>query len=788
MQLLRVADALSVVPSGSKLPKGREKASLFLKRQEPELSGDPLEEFNEKALVIQTKIDSLELQCKKSQLQDKETLISLERQLRLVSGQVVANLALQSSAKASAGQDSAQTAKLNRQLVSMTSLCKTQKSQLDASLEMLIADQSKAHELRKLSSKCSNAALTLPAIRASVNSTQPLALLLQHCSDEEAAPVLAAGAALQHEARKLLSAFAKGAFDEAVQRSFADVVPPSVLLAEKGKDWPSKSETPSAAKEKAANSCNVEQGSVNCGKLEGELTTIAQRLEEQRDAAVNNLRRQVEECEAEQQSMRDRITSSDSQRSRSNTELVRLTGIQASLSASRASIVGRLDRQKQDSSKLVATCRASQTDYEAGLAEVIRKRQNAATDIFGEIVAVQDCKVTEWSFSRCSKPCKKDPDEATGYMHATRRISQIAGGEPKGASCPPLSAQIACNDRPCPTDCVVGEWEKWSSCSKACGGGTAKRTRAVTVQAADGGKSCPVTEERKTCNVGSCSDECKLKEWTSWSACSRRCRFSTASASGRQVRTRAIRGHPVAEGGSDPCPPADDELRLQTRSCNQDICPKNITCDASQDILFLLDGSGAAGDDFQNQIKLVSAVVEASSNKVRFGVLSFGKQAQILSRMTSNHKDVTDALVYNPPTGGSRDCGTGMVVGQTLFSDPGGQESTRTAVIILGGSPATWQDTKKAADEMKASGIRLVIGLVDEGEEFTRDQVCALASEPCSANVEAVKSWDQMANEPGRFLAAVCRNLVYPEEEAGFGSGFMASMFGGKSSGNSILG
>jgi len=358
-------------------------------------------------------------------------------------------------------------------------------------------------------------------------------------------------------------------------------------------------------------------------------------------------------------------------------------------------------------------------------------------------------------------PGKKSENDSTGYMQATREVHMAAGLE--GTDCPELSAKLPCNDQPCPRDCAVNEWAKWSTCSKACGGGTTSRTRKVVVQAKDGGKSCPMVESRKSCNVGMCSDECKLKKWTSWSSCSRRCKFSKSSAAGRQQQIREVLGNPIKTGGGSPCPAADDKTRLRSRSCNEEICPTGISCDATQDILFLLDGSGAAGADFDQQRNLVSAIVQNSSKKVRFGVLSYGKEVKILSRITPDRAQLASISAYTPPPGGSRDSGKGAVVGRTLFSDPGvGGGRPKVAVLLLGGAPAGYANAKKAASDLKAANVRVVVGLVDNGNQIARDQACGLASAPCSANVEAVKSWKQMAQEPTRFLAAICSDLVYP--------------------------
>lgn len=715
---------------------------------------------NAEILAIEKKIDDLSLQCKVSKLKDKEAIESLQSQLQKVSGELASNLAQQSAAQTGAEQDKAQTVKLKGQLASTTAMCQTQEKTLNATAEMLLRDQGKADGLRALSSKCGSAVLT--AIHASTSvaeSTLPSPSFLQNCDEEAIAPMLAAGKTLELKARELETPFAREAFREALHR--ASISEFTALIAN-DRSWPSKSKPPSKAKAKTANACKLAKGSVNCGKLKAELDSLAKRLEEQKEAAMTNQRKGVQDCLNKVKQVNDRMKVSDSQYARSSAELVRLTGVKTGLASSRASIVTRLERTKRDAKKFGSTCSAGVDKYQGELDDIHRKRQKAADKVAGKKVAIQDCKVTEWVFKKCSKPCKQHEDDAAGEMEGTREVAQLAGEG--GASCPVLATKLPCNDKPCPINCVVGGWAKWSACSKDCGGGTTSRARKVITQAKDGGKLCPVTEERKSCNVGSCSDECKLHEWTPWSTCSRRCKFSKNSAAGRQRRIREVQGDPVARGGSSSCPAKNDESRLQTRSCNQEICPKGITCDASQDVLFLLDASGEAGaaDVFKHQLDLVAAVAETSSEKVKIGALAYGKKAAIISRITADRMQLA-VLDYTPPEGGSRNVAPGEVLGQTMFSDPGvGGGRPKIAVLLLGGAPSGFAEARKAAKALRAGGVRIVVGLIDDGSQLARDQACSLASKPCSANVEAVQSWEQMAEEPGRFLAGICRDLVYP--------------------------
>jgi hypothetical protein len=725
MQLLSATLALSAIPSGGVLASSLGNAAplgayfraahksigSFLQRADPSTE---LPSFNEQAEAIHKKVDSLELQCKMMQLKDEETLSGLNRELRAVSGQLAGNIALESGAATEAKQERAKSTMLKEQLAKAQSMCQMQQKHLDNSVEALKKSESKAKALRMMGSECGPAALA--AVRASVSpskATGPLASLLQGCGEEEATA------------------------------------------------WPATSKPSSNAKAKTANACSLGKESPNCALLKSQLETMALHLEDKKDEAITNQRKQVEQCLSREKELNVRIITTDSQYARTSAELVRLTGLKAGLAASRASIQQRLDRTTRDVKKSEQTCKDGIREYKGELEDILGKRQAAANLESGRKVIIQDCHVTEWVGSKCSKSCKKNEDDALGSMNFTRSVTHPAGVT--GTACSSLFATLPCGDKPCPVDCAVSEWTEWGACSKACSGGTAKRSRKVTTQMKDGGNACPSIEMRKVCNVGSCSDPCTLKEWTPWSACSRRCKFSKNSAAGRQQRTREVQGNPVQRGGGSSCPAADDKTRLQLRACNKEVCPTGIKCDASQDVLFLLDSSGDPSQDFKEQTALVSRVVKASSQKVRFGVLSYGKEVRILSRITGDRNRLSAMNSYLPPSGGTRNVVKGLVKGRSLFADPGiGAGRPKIAVLLLGGSPASYANAKRASEELRSAGVRVVVGLVDNGNKQARTFACGLASSPCSANVEASKSWQKMAAEPERFLTTICRDLVYP--------------------------
>eukprot|EP00127_Corallochytrium_limacisporum_P007334 Clim_evm21s247 gene=Clim_evmTU21s247 len=119
------------------------------------------------------------------------------------------------------------------------------------------------------------------------------------------------------------------------------------------------------------------------------------------------------------------------------------------------------------------------------------------------------CEVGDWSsYSTCTDPCG-------GYRERTREVT----GFPVSTGCPHLVERIPCNSSVDECNCVYGEWSEFSTCSEPCGPGTHTRTREVE----SGDASCKDQTQRSTCNMGSCSEECVVSEWTGFGECSRTC-------------------------------------------------------------------------------------------------------------------------------------------------------------------------------------------------------------------------------------------------------------------------
>ena len=180
-----------------------------------------------------------------------------------------------------------------------------------------------------------------------------------------------------------------------------------------------------------------------------------------------------------------------------------------------------------------------------------------------------NCILSDWSsWSDCSSSC------GGGTQTRTQSIMQLPANG--GSECPTnLEQRQPCNTDACPvgtisqtakTDCVLTDWSQWSPCTKTCGGGIMRRSRAIIKQASNGGEPCPtILYEEAICNALPCGTElqvsdCQMSAWSDWSECTKSCGGGTKS------RRRTVL-QPAYNGGK-PCGVLSEEVECNTNSCN----------------------------------------------------------------------------------------------------------------------------------------------------------------------------------------------------------------------------
>jgi len=298
-------------------------------------------------------------------------------------------------------------------------------------------------------------------------------------------------------------------------------------------------------------------------------------------------------------------------------------------------------------------------------------------------------------------------------------------------------------------------YDSWAACSSACGGGTQARSRQVKRPPRHGGLACPVGEERRSCNMQACDAPCELGEWTAWGKCSRTCSFGAEASEGRQSQVKAI-----VEPGAGKCPAADAKERFRDQTCNERPCSENSTCTGEQDIILLLDGSDIA--NFDAQLQLALGIVSGSSAAMRFGVVAYGSKPMVLSSLSDSRSKLQEALASAKAPGGDPDLAAGEAVVRSLILATGfgpGRAGPRTVVLLTDGAPTDFAGAHKVALELRAEGVRLLVGLVGSS---LKQNACSLVGEPCDVNVELARKWEELSTQPLRFLAALCDELIAP--------------------------
>uniref|UniRef100_A0A7S2AEL5 Spondin-like TSP1 domain-containing protein n=1 Tax=Alexandrium andersonii TaxID=327968 RepID=A0A7S2AEL5_9DINO len=172
-----------------------------------------------------------------------------------------------------------------------------------------------------------------------------------------------------------------------------------------------------------------------------------------------------------------------------------------------------------------------------------------------------DCLVSDWqAWSSCESTC------GLGQRQRRREVVRARSGD--GAGCRlELSQVAACMGQPCPEhDCLWADWSEWGECSASCGGGQRSRSHEITRMPSDNGRVCEAVDKEETwpCNVQACvpppCQDGAWAEWGGWSSC------STSCGGGFRHRMREV-ARTANECGSPPFGDARQEEFCKVASC-----------------------------------------------------------------------------------------------------------------------------------------------------------------------------------------------------------------------------
>jgi hypothetical protein len=402
---------------------------------------------------------------------------------------------------------------------------------------------------------------------------------------------------------------------------------------------------------------------------------------------------------------------------------------------------------------------------------------------------ITDCVVTDWIPEECSIECIDQvlcdgaeegklphPSCAGGVQNMTRNVVQ---NESLGAACPALVLVKGCNNMPCPINCEQTEWSPFGKCTKECGGGMQQRSRNVVVKPDNGGEACGPASDAQTCNVQSCDIDCVLSEWTVWGPCSRAC------AGG--VQERAKTEISPAEGNGK-CAHHKDMERFEQQTCNTLECPPSPICVAMQDVVLAVDVSGSLKqsgfDTMMTFVKDLTSLYTLGVNETQMGLLEYSKEGKIVSPLQNSMDELLPMIDKISFQRGVTDMAQGLTLAKTILME-GRKDASSVVILLTDGKPSFKFATTKAADELRAMGVRLVIvPIFMYGDPDFMEE---LASDPPEDNVIKIGGLEVLANdtmgEAKKIMTGTCAMLYQPpvvEDEVPPTKKLLTSIFGPK--------
>jgi len=352
---------------------------------------------------------------------------------------------------------------------------------------------------------------------------------------------------------------------------------------------------PDDTDDKAAARCTLSQN--NCKRLRDKFLKIQSGITAKRDELMAELNMVKKHCDDEKNNMDSQISDAEGDLKTQQTNLAKAT--KEMNDAERNSKIKNEERVALEAEdlRMRALCKTN-------IGNLVSEKC-ALGKIRGELEQMKghtnpaflmDCEVSDWQAGECSKSC------GGGVQKLTRAITVHPVG---GAGCPPLEMERTCSEDPCPVDCVLQDWTEWGSCSAECNGGVKQKLRNVVTEPENGGAACGDTSVVESCNVQSCDEPCVLSDWTQWSVCSKECDAGLKSR-GKTVMEKAK--------GKGECAATGHESRLEYEPCNEQLCNPGVTCASPLDVVLLLDGSSRAGQSGFEEMKKASEMFMNSLN------------------------------------------------------------------------------------------------------------------------------------------------------------------------------
>mmetsp|Transcript_30119 Transcript_30119/g.66243 ORF Transcript_30119/g.66243 Transcript_30119/m.66243 type:complete len:1002 (-) Transcript_30119:54-3059(-) len=568
----------------------------------------------------------------------------------------------------------------------------------------------------------------------------------------------------------------------AKQIAFVDREEPSGSLSSNNGVLPDQNQTNNQAKDSAKFFCTV-AGNPNCPRFRDRLEMIVAELMAEKLHTEHLLETTKSECKSSLAELDTQIGSMTNKKNDGARIESEASAVKSAASGTITAIESQGRKLLSESTTHKAECKTEIQNLRNSVCGTKKLKQEViaieAKKRDGEKLEINDCSVSDWSPGECINPEVAKTMSAQGIYEVSKlgaagtQASVLhpcgpGGGvqwylrEPVspaqtpelGADCPPLRLKTVCNDHECPVNCVLGDWEGWSACTKSCDGGLKRRVRSVGTYPQWGGAECDATKQEETCNALSCDRPCTLNDWGPWRQCTRACE------GGIKWRSRDVK---VAATGAGKCARTFSKARYETQACNEGQCPMDVMCIGKMDLVVALDSSGSMGDDGWKGVKegllgLIGRMEFSKETGMQMGVLKFSWEVEVVEQLTDDKDALISAVegmkfdAYTTNIGGAFRSMKNML-------QFGRRAAPSVCMLWTDGRPSYPSNDFDAASGAAELRTACRVMVVTMRPAIPREAVLPWVSNPKEQNILSVQSPEEMENSVRQVNTFVCARV-----------------------------
>jgi len=490
--------------------------------------------------------------------------------------------------------------------------------------------------------------------------------------------------------------------------------------------------------------CSAFADSMNT--LQGNVRDLINDLEAEGD-------QQVRHCEDTLKAYDIKVKALKVESADASTTLASTMAHKSELGSLRAERVREVDDAEHDLDQEVDRCVNQLGDVNTTLCSVKRlytELQTSSGGVSG--IFAGDYLMSDWRRGSCSKTCEG------GVMNLTRDVLR---GPSDHSRAPPLHIMRSCNEDPCPVNAIMGMWQDWSVCTRACGGGTRTRYRKVMKQAANGGWPPRSTVHDQSCNKQPCDQDCFLAEWTTWSNCSKACN------GGHQVRVKKVFRPALGEGS---CPAPDSDERREVTKCAEQLCQETnppLACASNVDVLLVLDSSGSVSSQGFDHVKtfaeeVAQRIVETPTGATagaQVGVLTFADGTTVVQELTAQTSALKNSISGLQWDRTATNMGEALTTAADKIQFTARENVPKFVVVVTDGMPESAYIVGQEARRLRELKTRLMFVIV--GDTMSEIALRRWSSWPYRENVVKVDDWASLNSlKATELVANICPVLT----------------------------